>query len=369
MSANASSGRYPILFSAALVVGLVIWVLSGRFGESTDEETQTVGSPAPMRVTVQRSQAMATTRTIVASGRTEPNRWIELKAETEGQVVAIGVERGAAVAEGQWILRLDMRDREALLAEAEALILQRDLEFQAAEKLVEDRFISEAELAGRNALLVAARAARERVALDIERTRIRAPFDALVHDRLVEIGDYVAVGDTIAELVDVDPLVVVGDINERDIGMLAVGSVGRARVLDGPEVEGRIRYLAPVADESTRSFRVELEVPNPDARLRIGTSAELLLGAEPITVHELSSGLLTLADDGAVGVKIVDADDRIRFIPVEIAEATGGRALVTGLPAEARIVTVGQGFVVDGQEVTPVEDPAGLSQAGNERPY
>jgi multidrug efflux system membrane fusion protein len=369
MPSNASSRRNSILFSGAVVVGLVLWVVSGRFGESDVEETTVDGDAAPMRVTVQRSQATSMTRTIVASARTEPDRWIELKAETEGQVVAIGVERGASVAAGQTIVRLDMRDREAQLTEAEALIRQRELEYQAAEKLVEDRFISEAELAGRNAVLVAARAARERIELDIERTRIAAPFAAVVYDRSVEIGDYVAVGDPIAELVDVDPIIVVGDINERDIGALAVGSTGRARVLNGPEVEGRIRYLAPVANEATRSFRVELEIPNPDATLRIGTSAELLLGAEAITAHELSSGLLTLADDGTVGVKIVDGADRVRFMAVEIAEATGGRALVTGLPVEARIITVGQGFVVDGQLVTPVEESADLSQAANERPY
>jgi multidrug efflux system membrane fusion protein len=99
-----------------------------------------------------------------------------------------------------------------------------------------------------------------------------------------------------------------------------------------------------------------MAIPNPDGSLRIGTSAELILSAEPIVAHELSSGLLTLADDGTVGVKIVDADNRVRFMPIEIAEATGGRALVTGLPADVRIITVGQGFVVDGQSVTPVEE-------------
>ena len=369
MPDNASSRRNSILLSAAVVVGLVIWIVSGRFGGSAVEETGVDDAAAPMRVTVQSSQAMSTTRTIVSSARTEPDRWIELKAETEGQVVSIGLERGATAREGQTIVQLDMRDREAQLAEAEALIRQRELEFQAAERLVEDRFISDAELAGRNAMLVAARAARERIALDIERTRIRAPFASVVFDRLVEIGDYVATGDPIAQLVDVDPIIVVGDINERDIGALAVGNTGRARILGGPEVEGRIRYLAPVADESTRSFRVELEIPNAQASLTIGTSAELLLGAESITAHELSSALLTLADDGTVGGKIVDAQNRVRVVPIAIAEATGGRALVTGLPAQARIITVGQGFVVEGQEVTPVEEAADLSQAGNERAY
>jgi len=364
MSANASSGRNSILLSAAVVVGLVLWLLSGRFGDSAIEESASDSGTTPMRVTVQRSQATSTTRTIVSSARTEPDRWIELKAETEGQVVEIGVERGASVTAGQTIVRLDMRDRAAQLAEAEALIRRRELEYEAGSRLREQQFISEAEVAGLNAELVAARAARERIELDIERTRIAAPFGSVVHDRPVEMGDYVAVGDTIAELVDVDPIVVVGDINERDISALAVGSMGRARVLNGSEVEGRIRYLAPVANEATRSFRVELEIPNSDGDFRIGTSAELLLGAEAITAHVLSSGLLTLADDGTVGVKIVESGNRVRFVAVEIAEATGGRALVTGLPAEARIITVGQGFVVDGQVVTPVEESADTRAGG-----
>lgn len=369
MSANISSRRNSILFAIAVVVGLAIWIASGLIGRPDGEESIVGDDTAPMRVTVRRSQAMSTTRMIVSSARTEPDRWIQLKAETEGRVVSISVERGATVATGQTIVQLDMRAREAQLTEAEALIRQRELEYEAAARLLEQQFVSEAELAGLNAMLVAARAARERITLDIERTRIQAPFNAVVYDRLVEIGDYVAIGDPIAELVDVDPIVVVGDINERDIGALAVGDTGRARVLGGPEVEGRIRYLAPIATESTRSFRVELEIPNPDVSLRIGTSAELVLGAEAITAHELSSGLLTLADDGTVGVKIVETGNRVRFVPISIAEATGGSALVTGLPAEVRIITVGQGFVVDGQIVTPVEEAADLSQAGNERAY
>jgi multidrug efflux system membrane fusion protein len=255
-----------------------------------------------------------------------------------------------------------------MLAETEALIRQRELEHEAAERLVGDRFISEAELAGKFAELVAARAARERIALDIEHTWIRAPFDGVVYERLVEIGDYVAIGDPIAQIVDANPLIIVANVNERSIGGLTVGSTGRARVLGGPEITGEIRYLSPVADESTRSFRVELAIPNPDASLPVGTSAELMLGAESIVAHEVSSALLALADDGTIGVKIVDASSRVRFVPVEIVESTdNGGMLVTGLPAEAKIITVGQGFVTDGQLVSATEDESGRTRAANER--
>jgi multidrug efflux system membrane fusion protein len=186
---------------------------------------------------------------------------------------------------------------------------------------------------------------------------------------MVEIGDYVGIGDRIAQLVDADPLIIVGNVNERDIGTLAVGSTGMARILNGPEIAGRVRYLSPVADESTRSFRVELEIPNPDRSLRVGISAEIVIGAEEISAHLLSPALLTLADDGTVGVKTVDRSDRVRFLPVELAGSADGGVLVTGLPAEVRIITVGQGFVIDGQTVIPAEEAPALTQAQNERPY
>lgn len=371
MSASSPSRRNSILIAAAVAVGLAVWLLSGLGGglpETThrsNAETQTA-----MSVSVRRSRARELTRTIIASARTEPDRAIEIKAETEGRIVAIGVERGEFVAAGRSIVQIDMRDRQARLAETEALIRQRELEYEAAQRLLSQRFVSEAELAGKNADLLAARAARERIVLDIGHTQIRAPFDAVVFDRLVEIGDYVASGDPIAQLVDSDPLIVVANVNERDVGSLTSGGTGRARIQGGREIEGRIRYLAPVAEETTRSFRIELEIPNPDRQLRVGTSAELLLGAEAIVAHEVSSALLALADDGTVGVKIVDNNNRVRFVPITIAESTpSGGMLITGLPAEARIITVGQGFVADGQIVAPTEEDASLSQAGNERPY
>jgi multidrug efflux system membrane fusion protein len=371
MSATSPSQRYSVWIATGVVVVFVIWLLTGLGGGLPEPEERNIGAgETAMTVSVRRSQARSAQRTIVASARTEPDRAIEIKAETEGPVVALGVERGAFARAGQVLVELDLRDREAMLAEIEALIRQRELEHEAASRLVEQQFISAAELAGKYAELVAANAARERIVLDIERTRIRAPFDAVVFDRHVEMGDYVAIGDSIAQLVDADPLIVVANVNERSVGSLAVGSTGEARVLGGPEIAGVVRYLSPVADEATRSFRVELAIPNPDLSLRVGTSAEIVLGAESIVAHEVSSALLTLADDGTVGVKIVDASNRVRFVAVEIVESTaGGGMLVTGLPAECRIITVGQGFVIDGQLVAPVEESAELTQARDERAY
>ena len=370
MSATTSSRRNSILIATAIAIALAAWLLSG-LGDSlpaTDDRNAAERGDA-VSVTVRSSFATSTQRMITASARTEPDRVVELKAETQGRIVAINAERGAEVDEGAAILELDMRDRQARLTEATARIRQRELEFEAATRLRREGFTSEADLAGAEALLAAARAEREQIELDIQRTRVVAPFESVVYDRVVEIGDYVAIGDPLVHLVDTDPLIVVGNVNERDIGALGIGSTGMARVLDGPEIKGTIRYLAPQADEATRSFRVELAVPNPDGKILVGTSAELILGAEEITAHVISPGLLTLADDGTVGVMVVDDRDRARFLEVNLVASADDGVLVTGLPETVSIISVGQSYVTDGQAVAPVEDKQTSTGARHERPY
>src|SRR3546814_17452262 len=78
-------------------------------------------------------------------------------------------------------------------------------------------------------------------------TNIRAPFDGIVDLRLVELGDFVDRGDTIARLVDLDPMLIVTQVNERDVQSLTVGAPGKARLIGGLTGEGRIRHNSSVA--------------------------------------------------------------------------------------------------------------------------
>jgi multidrug efflux system membrane fusion protein len=262
-----------------------------------------------------------------------------------------------------------MRDRQSQLEETEALIVQMRLQYEAAERLKGQQFVSDAQIAEARARLVGAQAARDRIQLEIDRTQVLAPFDALIQEREVEIGDYVKSGDSIARLVDTDPMIVVAEVNEREVAPLRIGSQGTAVLIDGTEHVGTVRYLSPVAADSTRTFRIELAIPNADNRIRAGMTAELQLDAEEITAHALSAALLALADDGTIGVKTVDEFSRVRFYPIELVGSTEDGALVTGLPNSVRVISVGQGFVTEGQVVVPVEDPAAMSSAKDERAY
>jgi multidrug efflux system membrane fusion protein len=367
------------ILALIIVVAVAGWVLSGlssrsrQAGDIIAESTRSSRTAVPsddasepasserslLRVSVVESRATDIVREIIVSARTEPNRTVELRSEVEGRIVELNAERGAVVAEGDQIARLDIRDREERLAEAEALIAQHELQFQAAERLGDQGLLSEVQIAEARARLVSSRAALANIELEIEHTRIFAPFDAVVQDRDVEVGDFVKVGDTVAELVDTDPLVVVGEVNEQDIRSLQVGKSGLAELVDGQTVDGTVRYVAPVAQAGTRTFRVELAVANPDNRYRAGMTAELRVASENASGHLLSPALLTLDDAGTIGIKSVDSSNRVQFNPVEVLRSSDEGVWVAGLPETVRIITVGQGFVSAGERVEPVMMPVG----------
>jgi multidrug efflux system membrane fusion protein len=347
-----------VLMAAGLLVAVVAWMVSGVGRESLRGPEQSAGARVAAatlpRVTVQDSRAQSITREIVVSARTEPNRRVELRAETDGRVVALGAERGRAVKAGERVVGLDLRDRQARLDEARALIAYADLQFEAARKLQTQQFVSDTQMADLLSRVVGARAALQLIELEVANTSIVAPFDALLQERLVEVGDYVNSGDSVAQLVDTDPLIVVGDVSEREIHDLAVGVTGTARLVNREPIEGRIRYLSPIAAESTRTFRVELAIPNPEGALRAGMTAEMRLNADRISAHRISAALLTLDEAGAIGVKSVNGYNRVEFHEIEIVGSSADGVSVTGLPEDIRLIVVGQGYVRPGDLVEPV---------------
>jgi multidrug efflux system membrane fusion protein len=149
---------------------------------------------------------------------------------------------------------------------------------------------------------------------------------------------------------------VVGQASELDVGQLQVGLPGSARLASGLTVNGRIRYIATVADEATRTFRVELEVVNPDRLLRAGATAEIRIPVETVSAQRLSPAALTLDDVGRLGVRTVGDSDIVAFAPIRIFSSDLDGVWVTGLGDRATVITVGQEFVRHGEKVVPVID-------------
>lgn len=349
------------LISASMAVIVGLWLLSGQFGDDELESGQaahrvTADKPTRSSVRVRTQSAEEVQRTIVVNGKTAPARIVELSAETDGRVEFIGAERGSNVDRGQVIVRLDERDRSARLAQAEATVKQREVEFDARNKLKTESYVSEAQLQEALAALEAARTELTRAQLDLSYMTIRAPFDGALQSRIVEVGDFVKLGEPVASYVDNRSIIVSANLSEFDARYVNIDDSAEASLATGETVRGRIRYVAPVADEATRTFEVELEIDNTAGQLRAGGTAELRIPAERVFAHRVSPSLLTLDDAGNVGIKIINDAGRVEFIVADVALSSGDGVWIAGLPATATIITVGQGFVASGSVVNAVPE-------------
>ena len=348
------------LTSASIALAIAIWLMSGQLSEEAAVTLEPISVVEPdelmTSVRIRTQSAEEVTRTITVNGKTAPARIVEINAETTGRVVTTGVARGERLEEGDVIVTLDERDRKARLTQARAMVKQRELEFAARDKLKDESYVSEAQLQEAAAQLEMTRAELARAELDIEYMVIRAPFDGALQDRIVEIGDYLKSGDPVAIFVDDRKLIVSADISEFDANKVKKGNSASARLATGELVEGIIRYVAPIADEATRTFRVELEVDNAAGIFRGGVTAEIMIPAETIYAHKISPSLLTLDDEGNLGLKTVNDEGRVEFFVADIAMYSNEGVWIAGLPHSASIITVGQGFVNAGAYVNSVPE-------------
>jgi len=349
--------RRPWMIAVGLTAIVLVWLASGALRPRTEPAGMAADPPveAAARVQIRAQKAEPVTRTIRIYGRTAPARTVELKAETSGRVTTIGVERGNLAKAGQVLLKLDLRDRRARLDQARAGVSEHQSAWEAQQELKTQGYVSDTQLAETRAKLETARTELTRAELDLDYMQIRAPFDGVVQERAVEIGDYVRAGDPVVTFVDNTRLIVTGSIAEQDAGFVRVGEPATAVLVTGEEVKGRIRYLEPVAEEATRTFTVELEIPNPDGDLPAGITAEMLIPGGEVLAYRVAPSLLTLDDDGNLGIKTVNAEGLVEFHKIEIANSEANSVWVTGLPDTADIIVIGQGYVSAGQAVQTVE--------------
>jgi multidrug efflux system membrane fusion protein len=362
MNIRHQISKRPWILAVLVVMIAAAWMYSGTFQPENIPVSTRVGSNADgsneiARVQVRRQNAQSVVRYINIYGQTEPARTVDLSAETEGRVEKIGARRGTQIKRGEIILQLDLRDRKARVEQSRASLTQHQTAYGAQLELKSQNYVSETQITETLAKLETARADLLRAELDLEYMVIRAPFDGVLQDRDVEIGDFVRAGDMVATFVDNTSVIVSGTIAEQEARFVTVNEVGEATLATGQKISGRIRYISAVADQSTRTFNVELEVPNPDGSLPAGVTAEMRLPGGTTMAQRISPSLLTLDADGIVGIKIVDDYNRVEFFPIELAVSDSDGVWVSGLPDTASIIIVGQGYVSTGQEVDPSVEP------------
>jgi membrane fusion protein, multidrug efflux system len=352
-----------------IAVAVVLWMLSGAFSGDKPEAAEKAPATPPERfhVMVREQTAEPIRREVVINGTTQPDQIVNLAAQVEGQVIAIGARKGTRVKKGDLIARLDSRDLAQHRAREAATLKQRQLEYEGAKKLHASRYLTSSELAAKLAALESARSELKDTEFQIAHLEIRAPVAGIVEDQQVEVGDYARVGSPIARLIVNDPLRLSGGVNEQDIRLIQPGNPATAELADGEKLEGAVRFVSAMADEKTRMFTVEVAVANPEGRIPAGLSARVAIPGGEISAHRIQASLLSLADNGDVGVKFVGDGDRVVFTRAAIVRADGDAVWVAGLPERIRLITRGQGFV-NAAEAVVVETepkPAATQQAAS----
>ncbi len=290
---------------------------------------------------------------VVLRGETEALRSVNVTAETSGRVVNEPLRKGAFVKTGQTLCQLDRGTRDSSLAQAKAAETQAEVALANARKLAAGGYASETQVLSAEANIESARASVAQVERDIENLIIPAPFSGLLESDTAELGTYLTPGTPCATVIQLDPIKLVGFASETDVDKIAVGAPAGGRLLSGKEVTGTVTFLSRSSDPTTRTFRVEVEIPNTDATIRDGQTAEIAIASEGVMAHLVAQSALTLNDDGQIGLRLVGPDNMVSFAPVTVLRDTRDGIWVTGLPDSVDIITVGQDFVRAGVPVDP----------------
>ena len=349
----------PYIIAGIIAAGLVVWMASGMLSGSEVVPTEAVTTEHTSFPKVQIDTRFSENipKVIELYGRTEPDRITTLKAEVRGKIASVYAARGARVTKGQIIVKIALNDLEAQLAHSKALLAQREIEYLGAKKLHSKGHQGEAELAHAFADREAAKADIARLEIDINNTVIRAPFDGVLNTRFVEVGDYVASGDDIAVIADLDPLVVRAYATENQVAFLSAGQKAEVRLLAKDKKIGEIRYIASVADDATNTFKIEIALDNVNYKVFAGVSSEVSISLESVAAVKVSPALLALDENGNVGIKSV-SDNLVVFTPINIIKSESDGVWLTGLGGQVDIITLGQGFVRAGDRVDPVQAPS-----------
>jgi multidrug efflux pump subunit AcrA (membrane-fusion protein) len=393
--ALAQSALVVIVIAAA--VGLAVWILGAR--------PQLAAAPRERRVTpvvVQRARPGPHPVTVRSLGEVKPVHRLVLQTEVAGRVIerGDGLSPGGLVHRGELLLRVDPRDQAAIVAAQKAAVEQAGLaladehgrkavaeyEWQGRVEQLTDSArafaLRDVHLKSAEAALNSAREQFGRARRDLGRTLVRAPFDALVTDATVELGQVVSPQTPLATLVAIDRYWVelavpvaqlahldipgVNTSDERGSRAKVIHDAGAGvviereghveRLLGQVDARGRMARLLVVIDDPLGTGRIgQLEQPgdtSPAERVRLplllGSQVQVELDGQPME-DTVELPRIALVDDDKVWLVV---DDRLSLRTVDVVWRTTGSVLVRGLAAGDAVLTTPLATPTAGMQVT-----------------
>jgi membrane fusion protein, multidrug efflux system len=355
--------KFHRIAAFCVMAGAVAWIATGEFSSVGSAQTaEGTESPTPEAVPAETAKLMRTVsavdpvfidhaRAIRLSGITEADKRTDLAARAEGVIAELSMQKGGMVEAGAEVMTLEGPETVAQEEIAQIALAQKERDLEVAEKLFQGGSTSESNLTNARSARDAAQAELNRAKAAADRLRLKAPFSGIVDSVSVELGEWVQTGTPVATILALDPILVKAEVSEVDLAAVSVGSTAKVRLVNGTEMDGTVRLVAREASAQTRTFPVEIALPNPDLTLPSGMTAEVSLYAQPTRAVVVPRSIITLADDGQLGLRVVGPDDLAQFAVVQIIDDTPDGLVVTGVPEGVRIITAGQDLVKNGEKV------------------
>ena len=338
-------------------------------------------------------------QSIVIQGQTVYNKKIDVKSEITGNITNINFDRGDKVQVNKNLLNISIENRKEVLTSVEKdierlnkeliineknrdnllsknaeLIKLYEIEYLSAKQLIDKGLSSksklslasfnlanaksdqidinlkyETQLANLESQIASYQSQLKQINLDIENTLISAPFDGIITNKNIEISDYVTPGNILLTIVNLNPIKVQGYLSEFDVNKVQLYTKATIENSNGIKKNGKITFISPSAETSTRTFEIEIEADNSDLSFKSGITTSIMIEGSELLAHKIPPSILTLQDDGTIGVKALDENNTVIFYPIQKVKDTIDGMWVSGLPNEINLIISGQEYVSSGQ--------------------
>ena len=284
-----------VRISLYILIPIIGWMISGQFIE--DEVIQTKSSAELTSVVTKSSVAEFFSPKVVLNASATSEKRVRVIAKTSGEVMPNNVSQGQWVEKDQVLCSLGV--------------------------------------------------------VELNRTEVKAPFRGYV-EKIIKPGNYINKGEICAVIIELDPVTFIAEVPEAEIKTIVKGQNVSMQLVTGEIINSRLSFVSKSATPSTRSFRVEAEVENPNGLIRDGITATMQINTNKILATKISPSIMLLSDAGSLGVRIVNDDAIVEFIPIKILEDTQDGIWITGIQNSSNLIVRGQGYVENGQRVIPI---------------
>jgi len=360
--------RFSHILALAILGGLSYYMYKGDVNiggqGASAANTQSISERkeeeqnALFKVSILPLKAEAREQFLNVRGRTKAQAIIPVRSETGGILRQRHVNRGDYVNKGDLVCSIESGAREANVASAKARLLQAETTYNSNKELLKKGFTTQNQMLVMEAQMNAAQAELKSAEIELSRVEIRANASGLVQDPIAEPGDVLASGTACVTLVDSDPMFFTGQVSESVIGSIEKGMAAEIQLINGTTTQGEITYIAPSSDPQTRTFLIDVRLDGT-SDIRDGLTASANIKLPGTTAFKIPPSSLTLNNEGALGIKVVDAENIVRFLPVRVIAQTSEGFWIEGPTENVRLITLGQEYVIEGEKVEAI--PLGAS--------